>query len=229
MPRMLSWQIESAFRGGVAGVIVFSFTDDWYRGGDPRLGVGPDHRPANPNPRFTRWPPPFASRPIFRSRANRTCPSSSPATTATPTLKPAWSRCASSTTRITKSSWWTTAPPTRPPSWPSNLPRSAISAITTNLGFRSRATPASRRPTGEIVAFTDADCRADEDWLYYLVGDLGTGEFAGMGGPNLLPADDSPHGDRGDGFARRSGPRDADRSRGGTHPGLQHGLFQKRA
>ncbi len=23
---------------------------------------------------------------------------------------------------------------------------------------------------GEVVAFTDADCRADEDWLYYLVG-----------------------------------------------------------
>jgi len=44
---------------------------------------------------------------------------------------------------------------------------------------------------GEIIAFTDADCRADEDWLYYLIGDLLNSEFAGMGGPNLLPPDDS--------------------------------------
>src|SRR5690606_23351315 len=31
---MLSWQIELAFRGGLAGAIVFSFTDDWHRGGE---------------------------------------------------------------------------------------------------------------------------------------------------------------------------------------------------
>ena len=30
---MLEWQIESAFRGGLAGAVVFTFTDDWWRGG----------------------------------------------------------------------------------------------------------------------------------------------------------------------------------------------------
>jgi glycosyltransferase involved in cell wall biosynthesis len=45
--------------------------------------------------------------------------------------------------------------------------------------------------TGEIVAFTDADCRADADWLRYLVHDLQTGGYAGIGGHNLLPPDDS--------------------------------------
>src|SRR6185295_14451427 len=30
---MLSWQIELAFRAGLAGAVVFSFTDDWHRGG----------------------------------------------------------------------------------------------------------------------------------------------------------------------------------------------------
>ena len=29
----LSWQIERAFRAGLAGVVAFSFTDDWHRGG----------------------------------------------------------------------------------------------------------------------------------------------------------------------------------------------------
>jgi hypothetical protein len=42
------------------------------------------------------------------------------------------------------------------------------------------------------VAFTDADCRADEDWLFYLVGDLLNSQFAGIGGPNFLPPEDSP-------------------------------------
>ena len=31
---MLAWQIELAFRGGLAGAVVFSFTDDWHRGGE---------------------------------------------------------------------------------------------------------------------------------------------------------------------------------------------------
>ena len=29
--RMLAWQIELAFRSGLAGAVVFSFTDDWYK------------------------------------------------------------------------------------------------------------------------------------------------------------------------------------------------------
>src|SRR5439155_9886358 len=45
--------------------------------------------------------------------------------------------------------------------------------------------------TGEIVAFTDSDCRADEDWLYYLAGDLLTSRFTGIGGENFLPPEDS--------------------------------------
>ena len=45
---------------------------------------------------------------------------------------------------------------------------------------------------GEIIAFTDADCRADEDWLYYLIGDLVRSRFAAIGGPNFLPPEDSP-------------------------------------
>ena len=30
---ILEWQIGSAFRGGLAGAVVFTFTDDWWRGG----------------------------------------------------------------------------------------------------------------------------------------------------------------------------------------------------
>jgi O-antigen biosynthesis protein len=72
------------------------------------------------------------------------------------------------------------------------FPTSAASAMHTNLGLSVARNTGIAAATGEIVAFTDADCRADEDWLYYLVADLVTGEFAGVGGPNFLPPDDSP-------------------------------------
>ena len=30
---LIAWQIEYAFRGGLAGAVAFTFTDDWYRNG----------------------------------------------------------------------------------------------------------------------------------------------------------------------------------------------------
>jgi glycosyltransferase involved in cell wall biosynthesis len=41
--------------------------------------------------------------------------------------------------------------------------------------------------TGEIVAFTDSDCMVDRDWLYFLVQTLESGNFAAVGGPNISP------------------------------------------
>ncbi|PWU12736.1 MAG: hypothetical protein C5B50_20960 [Verrucomicrobia bacterium] len=61
-----------------------------------------------------------------------------------------------------------------------------------NLGLSAARNTGIGAATGEIVAFADSDCRADEDWLYYLVSDLLGGEFVGIGGPNLLPPEDSP-------------------------------------
>ncbi|HEU4341931.1 MAG TPA: glycosyltransferase family 2 protein, partial [Candidatus Binatia bacterium] len=45
--------------------------------------------------------------------------------------------------------------------------------------------------SGEIIAFTDADCMADADWLTHLVARFLSSDFAAVGGPNLSPPDDS--------------------------------------
>jgi len=44
--------------------------------------------------------------------------------------------------------------------------------------------------SGEIVAYTDADVRVDPDWLTYLIQPLLNSDVAGVGGPNVVPADD---------------------------------------
>ena len=38
-----------------------------------------------------------------------------------------------------------------------------------------------------MLAYTDSDCMADPDWLYYLIGTLVSGDYAGVGGPNVSP------------------------------------------
>ena len=44
---------------------------------------------------------------------------------------------------------------------------------------------------GDVVVYTDSDCEADEDWLYYLALSLVRSGHAGMGGPNLIPDEGS--------------------------------------
>jgi GT2 family glycosyltransferase/DNA-binding beta-propeller fold protein YncE len=46
--------------------------------------------------------------------------------------------------------------------------------------------------TGSIVAYTDADTRVDRDWLTFLVQPMLHSDVVGSGGPNVVPADDSP-------------------------------------
>jgi GT2 family glycosyltransferase len=60
-----------------------------------------------------------------------------------------------------------------------------------NKGLSEARNVGIRAATGEIIAFTDADCMADPDWLTHLVARFQSSEFAAVGGPNLTPADDS--------------------------------------
>jgi GT2 family glycosyltransferase len=79
---------------------------------------------------------------------------------------------------------------------------------------------------GEIVAYTDDDCFADPDWLYFLVSKLLETGATGVGRPNLLPTD------------RRAGrvacvsaspgtpaPHPHRRQRGRARARLQHGVL----
>ena len=57
-----------------------------------------------------------------------------------------------------------------------------------NAGLSHARNVGLHAATGEVIAYTDADCEADESWLRHLVSTLQQGDFAGVGGPNLIPA-----------------------------------------
>ncbi|MEY2518786.1 MAG: hypothetical protein QOF24_545 [Verrucomicrobiota bacterium] len=57
----------------------------------------------------------------------------------------------------------------------------------TNHGLSHARNHGAAIAKGEIFAYTDSDCMADPDWLYYLLSTLLSGEFAGVGGPNVSP------------------------------------------
>jgi glycosyltransferase involved in cell wall biosynthesis len=60
-----------------------------------------------------------------------------------------------------------------------------------NMGLSHARNVGMDAARGEITVYTDSDCEADEDWLYYLALSLVRSGYAGMGGPNLIPDEGS--------------------------------------
>ena len=56
-----------------------------------------------------------------------------------------------------------------------------------NHGLSHARNTGAAAAQGDVFAYTDSDCMADGDWLYYLISTLVTGDFAGVGGPNVTP------------------------------------------
>jgi glycosyltransferase involved in cell wall biosynthesis len=190
---ILSWQIEIAFRGGLAGTVVFSFTDDWHRGGeqvaDWQMGLTTATREKKPS--FTAVKTAFSLAPKFplvrKPKVSVVVASYNSAST----LK----ACLESLRNLNYSDYEVIlvddGSTDSTPQIAQLYPHARYFRHHKNLGLSVARNTGIAAAEGEIIAFTDADCRADEDWLYYLVADLVTGEFAGVGGHNLLPPEDS--------------------------------------
>jgi len=60
-----------------------------------------------------------------------------------------------------------------------------------NMGLSHARNVGMNAATGDVIVYTDSDCEADEDWLYYLSLALVRSNHTGMGGPNLIPDEGS--------------------------------------
>jgi len=190
----LEWQIEEAFRGGLAGAIVFGFTDDWWHGGQPvqNWAMGLTTRQRQPKDSFRSVQKMFGAAPHFALPRYPKVSVIVASYNGERTLK----ACLDSLCRLNYPDYEVIlvddGSTDGTPQIARLYPKVRCFRHQRNLGLSVARNTGIAAAAGEIVAFTDSDCRADEDWLYYLAGDLIESEFAGIGGPNLLPPEDSP-------------------------------------
>ena len=215
---ILAWSIEGAFRAGLAGTVVFSFTDDWWRGGarvaDWQMGLTTTDR--QPKASFGVVKEKFATAPYFPLAQRPKVSVVVASYNGERTLK----ACLKSLERLnyrdyevilvddgstdaTQQIVFTGGNGDKPQvggTYPmfsdkagslAHFPHLRYVRHAKNAGLSVARNTGIVASTGEIIAFTDSDCRVDEDWLYYLVSELLSREFAAMGGPNFLPRDDS--------------------------------------
>lgn len=190
---ILSWQIEKCFRGGLAGVVLFSFTDDWYKDGewvmDWQFGVTTADRQRKRS--FFAVKEGFLSAPYF------TLPSYPSVTVVVASYngEATLESCLSSLEALNYPDYEVIlvddGSTDRTPQICARFPKVRTIRHDVNRGLSAARNTGIGAARGEVVAFTDSDCRADEDWLYYLIGDLVSADFAGIGGHNLLPPEDS--------------------------------------
>jgi O-antigen biosynthesis protein len=189
---VLTWQIESAFRVGLAGTIIFSYTDDWFRGEQQieGWGFGLTGRDRKPKESFWAVQKMFRNAPYFPLSRYPKVSVVVASYNGARTLKP----CLESLTRLAYPDYEVILVDDGSTDSSPEIAKEFLGVRCIrqdNHGLSVARNTGIAAATGEIVAFTDSDCRADEDWLYYLVGDLLSGEWAGIGGHNFLPPDDS--------------------------------------
>jgi glycosyltransferase involved in cell wall biosynthesis len=189
---LLAAQVEVAYRSGVAGMVVYSFSDEWYKDGrlieDWRFGLTTADRTRKPA--FAAVRAAFAAAPALGSSFPKVSVVVA-VYNGSRTLK----ACLDSLSQIHYPDYEVVVVDDGSTDATAEIaaayPAMRCIRHATNLGLSVARNTGIGASTGEIVAFTDADCRADPDWLRYLVSGLVAERFAGIGGPNLLPPEDS--------------------------------------
>ena len=188
----LEAEIEAAFRRGLAGAVVFSFKDDWFRHGKQidDWAFGLLSRDLKPKSSFAAVQRQFRVAPYFPPARAPKVSVVVACYNGARTLK----ACLDSLTRLNYPDYEMIlvddgSTDTTPEI--ASLYKTVRYLRQSNHGLSVARNTGIAAAAGGIVAFTDADCRPDEDWLHYLVGDLGQSDFTGMGGHNFLPPDDS--------------------------------------
>lgn len=189
---VLEWQIQTVFARGCAGMYVFAWTDEWWRGGfdieDWDFGIV--DRQRNPKPALhtvskTMQGLPFAEGIELPFISVVVCSYNGSATIRD---------CLEGLQRL-------------------NYPRFEVIVVndgskdnladivkeypvklinTHNRGLSSARNMGLYNAKGEIIAYIDDDAYPDPHWLHYLAYAYQNSNHAGMGGPNIAPSDDGP-------------------------------------
>jgi len=184
----VAWQVRTAFASGCAGAFVFSWTDEWHRGGVDveQWGFGLTHMDRTPKPALAAVESAFADAPLPRGVAWPgvsvvVCTYNGAATIA---------QCLASCARLAYPEFEVVVVDDG-----STDQTAAIAAefdvrlvTTPNQGLAAARNVGLEHARGEIVAYLDDDAWPDPDWLRYLVSEFMSTPHAAIGGPNVPPA-----------------------------------------
>ena len=188
---LLAGHVHTVFAHGLAGSIVFAFTDDWYTGGaqvdDWEFGVTTCERQEKPAAGALQRA--WSNSPVGQQAKLPAVSVVVCAYNAARTLR----ECLSSLMRIDYPDYEVILVDDG-----SNDATTQIAAEfpqvkyirQTNHGLSYARNVGATHSLGEIVAYTDADCVVDEDWLRCLVQAMADQQVPAIGGPNITPRSD---------------------------------------
>lgn len=190
---LAAMQLRVAFEEGACGTLVFSWTDDWWRGGRPvedwRFGLTDTER--RPKLALHRVAQAYADAgfPVDRRRNWPRVSVLVCAHNAADTID----ECLQSVRELDYPDHEVIVVNDGSTDDTGEIARrhSGVRVIDTlHRGLSAARNIALEHATGTIVAYTDADVRVDPAWLTYLVQPFLRSDVAGAGGPNVVPADD---------------------------------------
>ncbi len=190
---ILGTHVRCVFDEGLAGTFIFSYTDDWFTGGmrieDWKFGLV--HRDRSPKKAF------YTVQELFKKV---------PQVSNDPLPKISVIICSyngASTVDSCLASMMKIRYPgevevifvddgstDRTQQILKKFPR-VVNIQQKNMGLSHARNVGMHAATGEIIVYSDSDCEADEDWLYYIALTLTRSKHVGLGGPNLIPDEGS--------------------------------------
>ena len=188
-------QLRTAFSEGACGAVVFAWTDEWWRGGQPvddwAFGLVDAERKPKPALRaaaeaFADAPFPAAERRAWPKISVVVCAYNEAATI---------DECLTSIENLTYPDFEIILVNDGSRDVTGAIARRHASVTVLDIpngGLSAARNIGLEHATGEIVAYTDGDVRVDPDWLTHLVRPFLASDVVGTGGPNLVPADDPP-------------------------------------
>jgi GT2 family glycosyltransferase len=186
----LAWQIRTAFSSGCAGVFTFSWTDEWHRGGAEILdwGFGLTDRERRPKRALEAVGDAFAEGPFPRDmkwpRMSVVVCTHNGSRTIEKTCQELVELDYPDYEVIVVDDGSTDRTADIVKQYPVRLIQ------TENQGLSAARNVGANVATGDIIAYIDDDAWPDPHWLSYLAMAFDSGEFAGVGGPNIAPPDE---------------------------------------
>ncbi|MBM3857165.1 MAG: glycosyltransferase [Verrucomicrobia bacterium] len=195
---LMEWHLESVVRGGLAGTILYAWTDEWFRGGQEILDwnfglVRRDRTPKKALQVVERF---FNSEGSITHQARLEKQPKVSVIVCSYNGGQTLEDCLESLKHIDYPDYEVIVVDDGSTDNTQEILKNHpwVKAITQpNKGLSVARNVGAAAATGEILAYTDSDCMADPDWLFYLVGTLLSGNYAGVGGPNVSPPAENWH------------------------------------